>query len=468
VSQVKAPLVSVIIPTFNGGEHLGEAIQSVLDQTYPRFELIIVNDASTDNTAEVLKRFDDPRLKYIVHTENRGADVARHTALEASSGGVIFLLDQDDFFHPEKLQVHISYLENHPDIGFTYNNRFELNYSTTTIRDIWRPPRVITLADLVLWFPISPSDAVIRREWALHMDLVGGTRGAEISHFGNLFLAGCKFASLDRALNYRRYHSGRIIKDLAKACNSEIRNQVKIFEDPRCPPDVLALRDIAHANLYMYWAYLAFLQNETGLGQEFIQEAVGLKPTLVKGMPCEVVIHFLINCIDDESQSHETLLQEVFAQLPPEMALMSEQYDWAAAQGYLLKGARAVIWDRPEAGADHFERAHQLDGQIGEFFLRSLTHQLLNYEAEFGFKAAQNKLDKLTPYLVRLGGRMSVQRLRSNCASSYAFQSYHAGEYAEVPQKVVQAFFADPKSVMNRGLWSILLRTKIGAKPTSR
>jgi hypothetical protein len=99
------------------------------------------------------------------------------------------------------------------------------------------------------------------------LDLPGGSRGSEIYHFGNLFLSGCKFAPIDRALNYRRYHSNRIIKDLASVCRSEVRNQEKIFEDKRCPNDVLALREIAHANLYMYWSYLAFNQEETELGQ---------------------------------------------------------------------------------------------------------------------------------------------------------------------------------------------------------
>ena len=73
------PTVSVITPAYNGADHLGEAIQSVLDQTYPHSELIVVDDASTDETPEIVRRFDDPRLKYIVHKENRGPDVARHT-----------------------------------------------------------------------------------------------------------------------------------------------------------------------------------------------------------------------------------------------------------------------------------------------------------------------------------------------------------------------------------------------------
>lgn len=208
------PKVSIIIPTYNGANFLGEAIQSVLNQSYPDFEVIVVDDNSPDHTAQVMSQFDDTRVKYIAHEVNKGSDIARYTGLQASSGEVIVLLDQDDLFLPEKLEEHVTFLERHPDIGFTYNARFELNYSKPTIRDIWRPPRTITLADLVLWFPLSPSDVVMRRKWALEMDLIGGTRGAEILHFSRLYMSGCRFACIDRALNYRRYHSGRINKDL--------------------------------------------------------------------------------------------------------------------------------------------------------------------------------------------------------------------------------------------------------------
>lgn len=459
---MSTPKASVIIPTYNGADFLGEAIQSVLEQTYPDFELIIVDDASPDRTPEVVKQFDDSRLKYIVHAENRGADVARHTGLQASSGEIIAFLDQDDTFHPEKLQAHLTFLESNPDIGFTYNARFELDYSSRTIRDISRPPRTINLADLVLWFPLSPSDVVLRRKWALQMDLLGGSRGAEISHFGGLFLAGCKFASVDRALNYRRHHSGRTVKNLSRACKSELSHQTKIFSDPRCPAEVLALRDIAHANIYMYWAYLAFAQDETAPGQEFVREAVRLRPSLIAGMPCALVQHLLINCIDDESQNHEALLQRIIAQLPPELARLSEQYSWAAARGYLLKGARAIVWDRPEDGRRHFEQAARLGARVDQSILSTLAHQLLNYEAEFGVEAAQDILQALAPYLENLGGRASVRALTGCYSVSRAFQSYHAGEYAKVPTTLLRAMASNPKYLANRGVLSILLRSTVG------
>jgi len=458
---MNTPLVSVIIPTYNGADFLGEAIQSVLEQTYPNFELIVVNDASPDNTEEVVKVFDDPRLKYIAHEKNSGVGQARYTGLQASKGEIIFLLDQDDYFHPDKLQSHVAFHDSHPDVGFTYNARFELNYSAKTIRDLWRPPSNISLADLVLWFPISPSDAVFRREWAFKIKWLGQRRGAEITQFGYLFLEGCKFGFVDRALNYRRYHSGRIIKNLSKACENELSNQVQIFMDPRFSPELSRLRNTAHTNLYVYWAYHAFAQGETDLGREFINCAIRLKPSVVEGQPSELIHQFLINCVDDESSNHETLLQKIIDQLPSELPNISEQYAWAVAEGYLLKGARAVLWGRHEDGYRYFKQANNLGAHADEYFLGTLTKKLLDYETEFGIDAVQNIFHTLNSLLPGLAGRTNVRLIIGNYYINRAFRYYHAGEYADAQMMVMYAISKDPRYLVNRGALSILGRSTL-------
>ena len=139
-------LVSVVIPAYKQAQYVGDAIRSVQKQTWPDFEAIVVNDASPDNTSEIVRSFTDPRVKLIIHGENRGLSAARNTGILASSGKILALLDADDMFHPEKLQMHVGFLENHSNIGVTYNARFELNHSDTTIRGIWRGRRSTLLS----------------------------------------------------------------------------------------------------------------------------------------------------------------------------------------------------------------------------------------------------------------------------------------------------------------------------------
>ena len=157
--------VSVLIPAYNQAKYLGKAIQSVLDQTFTNFELIIVNDGSSDGTDDIVKSFVDPRIKYIVHDQNKGLAATRNTGIRASSGEFVAFLDLDDFFHPEKLKIYMDYVAEHSDVSALYNSRFELNHSQTTIRELWRPPESISLADLVLGFPFAPSDLLLKRDW---------------------------------------------------------------------------------------------------------------------------------------------------------------------------------------------------------------------------------------------------------------------------------------------------------------
>lgn len=456
------PQVSVIIPVYNGAKHLGEAIQSVLDQSYTDFELIIVDDASQDDTLDVVRHFDDPRLKCIVHEQNRGVDQARKTGLRVSAGEIIAFLDQDDLFHPEKLAAHVELFKANPEIGFTYNAYFNLNHSSATIRDIWRPPQFITLADLVLGFPVPPSVWVLRRDWALREELWDEStffRGREIVFCSRLFMAGCKFAMVNRALNYRRYHSGRVFDNLAAKCEAELTCQEIVFADPRCPDGVLALRNIAAANIYLLWAYVAFVQEETGLGQEYVRKAVHLHPPLINGEPCGLTKFLLIYSIDDEDASHEALLGKIFDQFPSELATVSHQYRWAVSHGYLLKGTRAVMWDRQEDGRRYFDQAVRLGAQIDEPVMQTVTAQLLDYEVEFGADATDKVVRDLAQCLERIDSRDSVRLLRGRYLLNRAFRSYRTGEYGRVPGDVFQAVIRNPKYLANRGVLSILLRS---------
>lgn len=107
-------LVTVIIPTHNRADLVARAIQSALDQTYDHFELIVVDDASTDGTQQVVKNSSDPRLRYIRHERNRGAPAARNTGIEMSSGEYIAFLDDDDTWHAAKLELQVHRLKSAP------------------------------------------------------------------------------------------------------------------------------------------------------------------------------------------------------------------------------------------------------------------------------------------------------------------------------------------------------------------
>jgi glycosyltransferase involved in cell wall biosynthesis len=115
----KPDLVSVIVPCHNQADFLGEALESVSSQTYPNYEVIVVDDGSTDETQKVLSRFEGVRGLF---QKNRGLAAARNTGLEASRGSRLVFLDSDDRLLPNALQDGINALHSRPDCAFAYGH----------------------------------------------------------------------------------------------------------------------------------------------------------------------------------------------------------------------------------------------------------------------------------------------------------------------------------------------------------
>lgn len=113
-------MVSIIMPSWNTGRLIAESIQSVIDQTYPNWELLIVDDCSTDNTDEVVEKFHDERIRYFHNESNSGAALTRNHALQKARGEWIAFLDSDDLWMPEKLEHQLNFMqENHYVLSYT-------------------------------------------------------------------------------------------------------------------------------------------------------------------------------------------------------------------------------------------------------------------------------------------------------------------------------------------------------------
>ena len=111
------PRVTVVMAVYNAAPFLREAIGSVLSQTWRDFELIVVDDASTDDSPEVLLCFDDPRIRIIRHLANLGASLSRNDALAAARGELIAIMDADDVCAPERLARQVEFLDANPAVG---------------------------------------------------------------------------------------------------------------------------------------------------------------------------------------------------------------------------------------------------------------------------------------------------------------------------------------------------------------
>ncbi|XQY91536.1 teichuronic acid biosynthesis protein TuaG [Metabacillus sp. HB246100] len=138
------PLVSIITPTYNGERYILDTINSVFSQTFENWEMLIVDDYSTDRTRDILEEYSkrDKRIKPVYLKENQGAAVARNTALRHAQGKYIAFLDGDDKWYPEKLSKQLDFMEKH-DIAFSYTEYDLMDEKGMSLGSIVTVPKTI-------------------------------------------------------------------------------------------------------------------------------------------------------------------------------------------------------------------------------------------------------------------------------------------------------------------------------------
>lgn len=141
-------LVSIITPTYNCGRFISQTIESVMAQSYQNWEMLIVDDCSTDNTKEVVAEYNDTRIKYHCLERNSGAAVARNTALRMAKGRWIAFLDSDDLWKPKKLEHQLEFMVNN-GYDFSYHKYDEINENSNPIGKFISGPKHVSRFGMV-------------------------------------------------------------------------------------------------------------------------------------------------------------------------------------------------------------------------------------------------------------------------------------------------------------------------------
>ena len=149
--SMKEPLVSIITPAFNSQKFISETIQSVIDQTYQNWEMIIVDDGSTDDTVAIARSFaeNDQRIQLYTSDKNKGTGIARSRALERCNGTFISFLDADDLWQPKKLQKQIDFLLE-KQLPFTFSFYDCINERGDLLHRRVEAPKTLTYSQLFL------------------------------------------------------------------------------------------------------------------------------------------------------------------------------------------------------------------------------------------------------------------------------------------------------------------------------
>ena len=163
------PSVSVVIPTFNRAELLPAAIRSVLNQTFQDFEILIVDDGSSDTTPDIVKTFDDKRIHYIRHAVPRGGAAARNTGIAHSRGEYVAFLDDDDEWYPQKLARQMEVMrKSEPEVAAIYSGYFVVERATGRVCGRMTPKSKGDLSsELLATNPIGGTSCMLVRKDSL-------------------------------------------------------------------------------------------------------------------------------------------------------------------------------------------------------------------------------------------------------------------------------------------------------------
>ena len=270
----KTPTVSIIIPTYNQAQYLGRTIESVLAQSFKDYEIIVINDSSTDTTAQVLKTYPDERIRIKTMPTNLGPAVTRNVGLEMAQGEFIAFLDSDDLWYPEMLLTMIAYFKGHPgtDIVFGayhYINEAGQRIGSTGYPSKFRPkpgadllPVLVVLGNIVhmsasmvryrCFETYGSFDPSLKRsmDWELWIRMAANN---------------CKIDMIDTVVAcYRRHTSNitRVPHQMEKAARQVLD---KVFSD-----EALAVRlaGLEHHAYIDAWLRIAELSFEAGLNSE--------------------------------------------------------------------------------------------------------------------------------------------------------------------------------------------------------
>lgn len=275
--------VSVIIPAYNQGHYLAAATQSVLNQTYSDVEVLIVDDGSTDETAQVAQQFTDPRVRYI-YQENRGLSGARNTGIRHATGDFVTYLDSDDLFLPEKLTILLDELQKRPFLGFVVGQAIPVDETGQAIGKLFDKPLPAHPTHLLLGNPLHVGSTLLRRDWQERVGFFDETLRSyeDWDMWLRLAVAGCEMGCVAQPVSLYRFHRDQMTRDGRQMTTATFTVLDNFFARPDLPPDWEAMKGRAYSRAHLRAAAQAYrLPEAVAEAQEHLRQAATLDPHLL-------------------------------------------------------------------------------------------------------------------------------------------------------------------------------------------
>ena len=238
--QISAPLISVVIPAYNCELYISEAVESILQQQDCHYEIVIIDDGSTDNTKEVLEPYQH-NIRYIPQ-QNKGVAAARNHGIAQARGELIAFLDADDYFLPGKLSAQADLFRQDPSLGIVHSGWQRVDSQGNKLLDVrpWENVTKLDLEDWLRWKPVLPSAMMFRREWLEYVDGFDPRfpPAEDTELILRMALKGCRATWLKQiTVCYRQHPESAMYKGLPQA-RSLTKVTEHFFQQPNLPEKV--------------------------------------------------------------------------------------------------------------------------------------------------------------------------------------------------------------------------------------
>lgn len=278
------PLVSIIIPTYNYGAHIAEAIESCLRQTHPNLEIIVVDDGSTDNTAEAvaaLSATNPGRIRYL-RQDNAGAAAARNRGMAEARGEFITFLDSDDLLTPDAIEVRLRALRENPDIGVVLTEKYNRYGDRREFKPRHRADIVSDrMYELLLTSGMSSAATTMlaRTELARRSSFPENIRTGQDTAYLAKLLFQAKACILARPTMECRYHEGSLrARYQPGQAHPRLALISAIFDDPFYGGRLEPLRARFSSNVYFFIYKQLYKARRYGEARDFYRKALAADP----------------------------------------------------------------------------------------------------------------------------------------------------------------------------------------------
>ncbi len=358
------PRVSVIIPTYNRADLLPQTIESCLAQTYPDLEIIVVDDGSTDTTAEAVARY-GAKVMY-VRQDQQGVPKARQHGLQRALGEYITFLDSDDLMAPTKIERQVQALNEHPEVGLCHGWYYTIDEHGRKLDLMTDMPATDVLTELICRCFIWSGAPLMRRAW---LDAVGLYSSAwerwsyDWDLWLRLALAGCPFYCLREPLGAYRIHANALSSNVEVVDRRIFGILDIVYADPRAPAALQPVKRRAYATWHAWFAFQYYAARRWEEAQYHLETALDAEWPEV-AHPEKFAIQISNHAVNGRSADPLEYLDKLFTHLPPRFEGVQAYRRQAQARVHETLALRLYRFGDSTMAGEHMARAAVLAPEV--------------------------------------------------------------------------------------------------------